>query len=41
MTPAGPAGSSGSGGPVDVLVTSDVATSAVSTADQYDYVNPA
>ncbi|NUR60879.1 MAG: hypothetical protein HOV87_19775 [Catenulispora sp.] len=38
MTPAGPAGSVGL---VDVLVTTDVGTSAVSTADQYDYVAPA
>lgn len=40
MTSAGPAGSSGSGGLVDVLVTTDVDTSAAGAADQYDYVAP-
>ena len=38
MTPAGPAGSFGSVGPVDVMVTTDVGTSVVSAADQFDYV---
>lgn len=42
MTPAaGTSGSSQPGGTVDVTVTTDVDTSAISTADQYSYVAPA
>jgi YVTN family beta-propeller protein len=41
MTPAASGGSAGSPGPVDILVTTDVDTSAVSAADHYDYVAPA